>query len=76
MKPQDKDSRFIKGCDDSKPMRSVRFLVNAQGRKKGVLIAITLREKNLDELEESESMRAYDKAKASGDEILLFEKAV
>ena len=33
-------------------------------------------EKILDELEELDSIRAYDRAKASGDEILPFEKAV
>jgi hypothetical protein len=57
-------------------MSSVRFLVNAQGRKEGVLIDIKLYEKILDELEELESIRAYDKAKASGDEMLPFETAV
>jgi PHD/YefM family antitoxin component YafN of YafNO toxin-antitoxin module len=57
-------------------MSSVRFLVNDQGRKEGVLIDIKLYEKILDELEELESIRAYDKAKASGDEMLPFEKAV
>jgi len=36
---------------------------------------IKLYEKILDELEELESIRAYDRAKASGDEILSFEKA-
>ena len=57
-------------------MSSVRFLVNDQGRKEGVLLDIKLYEKILDDLEELESLRAYDKAKASGDEILPFEKAV
>ena len=57
-------------------MSSVRFLVNDKGGKEGVLIDIKLYEKILDELEELESIRAYDKAKASGDEILPFEKAV
>jgi PHD/YefM family antitoxin component YafN of YafNO toxin-antitoxin module len=53
----------------------VRFLVNDQGRKEGVLIDIKLYEKILDELEELESIRAYDKAKASRDEMLPFETA-
>ena len=57
-------------------MSSMRFLVNDQGRKEGVLIDIKLYEEILDELEELESIRAYDKAKASGDEMLPFEKAV
>ena len=57
-------------------MSSVRFLVNDKGRKEGVLIDIKHYEKILDELEELESIRAYDRAKASGDEILPFEKAV
>jgi hypothetical protein len=57
-------------------MSFVRFLVNDKGRKEDVLIDIKLYEKILDELEKLESIRAYDKAKASGDEILPFEKAV
>jgi hypothetical protein len=57
-------------------MSSVRYLVNDKGVKEGVLIDIKLYEKLLEELEELESIRAYDAAKASGDDVIPFEKAV
>ena len=57
-------------------MSSVRFLVNEKGRKEGVVLDIELYEKILEDLEELESIRAYDAAKASGDELIPFEKAV
>jgi hypothetical protein len=57
-------------------MSSVRYLVNDKGVKEGVLIDIKLYEKLLEELEELESIRAYDAAKTSGDDVIPFEKAV
>jgi hypothetical protein len=57
-------------------MSSVRYLVNDKGVKEGVLIDIKLYEKLLEDLEELESIRAYDAAKASGDDVIPFEKAV
>jgi hypothetical protein len=66
--------RAVLKRDESYHMSFVRFLVNDKGRKEGVLIDIKLYEKILEELEELESLRAYNKAKASGDEILPIRK--
>ena len=57
-------------------MSSVRYLVDEEGRKEGVLLDIAMYRQFLEELEELESIRAYDEAKASGDEVIPFEKAV
>jgi hypothetical protein len=57
-------------------MSSVRYLVDEEGRKEGVLLDIAMYKQFLGELEELESIRAYDEAKASGDEVIPFEKAV
>lgn len=54
----------------------VRYLVDEQGRRVGVVLDPDEYEKMLHELEEMESIRAYDAAKASGDEAIPFEQAV
>lgn len=53
-----------------------RFVVNEKGKKVGVVLDIRAYRKLLEELEELESIRAYDRAKASGDEAIPFGKAV
>ena len=53
-----------------------RFLVDEDGRRTAVLIDIEEYKKLLAELEELESIRAYDQAKSSGDEAIPFEDAV
>jgi PHD/YefM family antitoxin component YafN of YafNO toxin-antitoxin module len=53
-----------------------RFLIDEEGHRVGVLLDIADYEKMLDELEELESIRAYDAAKASGDEVIPFEQAL
>ena len=53
-----------------------RFLVDQDGRRTAVLIDIEEYKKLLAELEELESIRAYDEAKSSGDEAIPFEDAV
>ena len=50
--------------------------MDEEGRKEGVLLDIAMYRQFLEELEELESIRAYDEAKASGDEVMPFEKAV
>lgn len=50
--------------------------MDEEGRKEGVLLDIAVYRQFLEELEELESIRAYDEAKASGDEVIPFEKAV
>lgn len=53
-----------------------RYVVDENGERIGVLLEIAEYRKLLEELEELESIRAYDAAKASGDEAIPFEQAV
>jgi hypothetical protein len=53
-----------------------RYIVDEKGNRVGVLLDIEDYHKLLAELEELESIRAYDAAKASGDEAIPFEQAV
>ena len=53
-----------------------RYIIDDQGNKVGVLLDMEDYQKLLEELEELESIRAYDSAKASGDEAVPFEIAV
>ena len=57
-------------------MLKKHYLVDEKGKKSGVLLDIKDYHKILHELEELESIRAYDAAKSSEDEIISFEKAV
>lgn len=49
------------------------YVLDEQGNPIGVFLDIADYRKLLEELEELESIRAYDAAKASGDEALEFE---
>jgi hypothetical protein len=53
-----------------------RFLVDEEGNRVGVLLEIAQYRKLLEDLEELEAIRAYDAAKASGDEAIPFEQAI
>ena len=53
-----------------------RYLVDDDGRRIGVVLDIKEYKRLLQALEELESIRAYDAAKASGDEAIPFEEAV
>lgn len=53
-----------------------RFLVDEEGHRLGVLLDIGAYQKILEDLEELESIRAYDAAKASGEEAIPFEQAL
>jgi hypothetical protein len=53
-----------------------QYVVDAKGNRVGVLLDIAAYRELLAELEELESIRAYDAAKASGDEAVPFEQAV
>lgn len=53
-----------------------RYVVDEKGRRVGVLLDLAAYRKLLEEAEELEAIRAYDAAKASGDEVISFEKAV
>jgi hypothetical protein len=53
-----------------------RFIKDSKGRKVGVVLPIREFRKIQQDLEELESIRAHDAAKASGDEAVLFLQAV
>ena len=53
-----------------------RFIVDEKGNRVGVVLDMKDYQKLLEELEELESIRAYDAAKASGGEAVPFEQAV
>ena len=52
------------------------YVVDEQGNPIGVVLDIADYRKLLEELEELESIRAYDSAKALGDDAIPFEQAV
>ena len=53
-----------------------RYVVDEKGNRVEVILTIEDYRKLLAELEELESIRAYDAAKASEDEVIPFEQAV
>ena len=57
-------------------MPAERYVVDKDGKRVGVILDIEDYRRLLEEAEELESIRAYDAAKASGDEVILFEQAV
>ncbi len=52
------------------------YVVDEKGKRVAVLVRIEDYEKLLEELEELDSIRAYDAAKASGDEAIPLEEAI
>lgn len=52
------------------------FVVDEKGNRVGVLLNIKDYEKLLEELEELDSLRAYDAAKSSDDEAVPFDDAI
>mgnify|MGYP001006994496 FL=1 len=57
-------------------MKEPHMIVNEDGKPVSVILSISTYKKILDDLEELEEIRAYDKAKKSTDEILPFEEAL
>ena len=53
-----------------------RFVTDSSGRRTAVLLDMEEYEKLLQELEELESLRAYDAAKSSGDEAIPLDQAL
>ena len=53
-----------------------RYIVDEGGERLGVVLSLEDYQRMLEELEELESIRAYDAAKASGDEAIPLEQAV
>ncbi len=54
----------------------VRYVTDETGIRIGVLLDSADYERLLEALEELETIRAYDRAKASRDEVIPFEQAV
>jgi hypothetical protein len=52
------------------------FIVDENGSRVGVVLDIADYRKLLEDLEELDAIRAYDEARASGDEAISFEEAV
>lgn len=52
------------------------FIVDAKAHRKAVLLPFVEWERIMEELEELEDIRAYDKAMAQSDATIPFEKAV
>lgn len=57
-------------------MPAERYVVDEDGRRIGVILDIEEYRKLLEEAEELESIRAYDAAKASGDQAIPFDEAI
>lgn len=57
-------------------LKPKKYVTDRRGQKIGVVLAIKDYEKILADIEELESIRAYDAAKASGDEAIPLEKAI
>ena len=53
-----------------------KFVIDENGNRVGVFLDITDYQKLLEDLEELESIRAYDIAKASNDVSIPFDKAI
>jgi len=53
-----------------------KYVVNEKGERVGVLLDMTEYQRILEKLEELESIRAYDAAKTSKDEVIPFSQAV
>ncbi len=53
-----------------------RFVTDENGKRTAILLDIEEYNKLIEELEELESIRAFDAAKSSGDEAVPFEQAV
>ena len=53
-----------------------KYIVDAHGKKVGVLISYEEYMKILSALEELESIKAYDAAKSSREEVIPFQQAV
>ena len=58
------------------PTAKERYVVDKKGKRVGVLLGIRDYEKLLADTEELASIRAYDRAKRSGDDTIPFEEAV
>jgi len=53
-----------------------QYVVDKNGNRVSVVLDVEEYQKLLQDLEELDSIRAYDRAKASGDQVIPFEQAV
>ena len=53
-----------------------QYIIDENGQRVSVVLEIGAYQKLLEELEELESIRAYDQAKSRDDEVISFEQAV
>ena len=53
-----------------------QYLTDREGKRIGVVLNLEQFQRILEELEELEDIRAYDAAKASGDEVIPFDQAI
>lgn len=53
-----------------------RFVIDKDGNRTAVLLDIAHYHALMEELEELDSIRAYDAAKAAGEEVIPFEQAI
>jgi hypothetical protein len=53
-----------------------RYIVDEKGNQTGVILDMNAHRKILEDLEELQSIRAYDAAKESGDEAIPFVQAI
>ena len=61
---------------DAAPLSQRRYLTDDQGNRTAIVLDIADYNRILDELEELEDIRAYDEAKASGEERVPFRQAL
>ncbi len=57
-------------------LRNEQYVVDADGKRTQVLLSVAEFERLVEAVEELESIRAYDEAKASADEAIPFDQAV
>jgi hypothetical protein len=57
-------------------LKPKKYVTDRRGQKVGVVLSIKAYKKLLADIEELESIRAFDAAKASGDEVIPFSRAV
>lgn len=57
-------------------LKDKTYITDEKGKQVGVIIDMADYNKILNDLEELESIRAYDKAKASGDDSIPFDTAI
>ncbi|MBF0539011.1 MAG: type II toxin-antitoxin system Phd/YefM family antitoxin [Nitrospirae bacterium] len=55
---------------------SEQFIIDSRGKRTGVILSIEDYKKILEELDELESIRIYDAAKASADEAISLDQAI